>query len=184
MDISILTYGIPFLMSLDIFFLSISGGVTFQPYKSLGSFKISLAFVLSQAVFATAGLYLGTYMQSLFTNLSLLVATSLIGFFAFKMIQEAIKVKNEQRTFLIEDNDIILPLALASSLNTFVFFVGLGFLKIPYIESIIVLSVAVVIISQIGLFIGSHYRPQRIGRSSKLAAGISIIILILLFYFL
>ena len=169
---------------MDIFFLSISGGVTLQPYSWLKTIKTSAIFAFSQVIAAGLGFGIAKLIFPLIADFAEISGVLLIGFFAFKMTQEAVKVRNEQRTFLIEDNDIILPLALASSLNTFVFFVGLGFLKTPYIESIIVLSVAVVIISQIGLFIGSHYRPQRIGRSSKLAAGISIIILILLFYFL
>ncbi len=184
MDAAILTYGIPFLLTMDIFFLSISGGVTLQPYNWLKTIKASTVFAVSQVIAAGLGFGISKLIFPLIVDFAEMSGVLLITFFAFKMTQEAVKVKNEQRTFLIEDNDIILPLALASSLNTFVFFVGLGFLETPYYESMTVLLIAVVFISQMGLFIGSHYRPQRIGRSSKLAAGILIIILILLFYFL
>jgi len=182
MNQTILTYGIPFLISMDIFFLSISGGVTLQPYNWLKTMKASAVFAFSQLLAAGIGMGISLLILPLIIDFSDMAAALLIGFFAFKMAQEAVKVKNEQRTFLIEDNDILLPLALASSLNTFVFFVGLGLLNIPYQESITSLIISVVILSQLGLFIGSHYRPERIGRSSKLLAGISIIILLVLYF--
>ncbi|MCK5857689.1 MAG: manganese efflux pump [Bacteroidales bacterium] len=184
MNQAILTYGIPFLITMDIFFLSISGGVTLQPYNWVKTLKASAVFAFSQLLAAGLGIGISVLILPLIIDFSDIAAALLIGFFAFKMAQEAVKVKNEQRTFLIEDNDIILPLALASSLNTFVFFVGLGLLNIPYQESITALIISTLALSQLGLFIGSHYRPERIGRSSKLLAGISIILLLILFFVL
>lgn len=184
MNLTLLAYTIPFLLAMDIFFLSISAGVTLQPYNWIKTLKASAIFTFSQLLAAGLGMGISTIILPLIIDFSDIAAALLIGFFAFKMAQEAVKVKNEQRTFLIEDNDIILPLALASSLNTFVFFVGLGLLNAPYQESLTSLIISVLFLSQLGLFIGSHYRPERIGRSSKLLAGISIIILLILFFVL
>jgi len=184
MNQQLIIYGIPFLLSMDVFFLSITGGVTEQPYRWRTSFKISAIFTISQFIAGILGMSIAYFILPLISTFSAIAGALLIGFFGSKMMQEAIKVKNEQRTFLIEDKDIIYPLALASSLNTFVIFVGMGFLSVSVITSLVTLLLSIFIISQLGQFIGSHYKPLRLGRSSKLAGGFFIIILIILNYVL
>jgi putative Mn2+ efflux pump MntP len=184
MNQALLIYGIPFLLSMDVFFLSISGGVTQQPYKWVNSLKISLAFSFSQLLAGGLGLLIAKLIFPLITDFSAMAGSLLVAFFGSKMLQEAVKVKNEQRTFLIEDKEILLPLALASSLNTFVIFVGLGFLMVPFIPSLSALIASIFFLSLIGQFIGSHYRPLRLGRSSKFAGGLLIILFIILNYVL
>ncbi len=184
MNISIFTYLIPVLLSLDVFFLSISGGVTLRPYNWISTLKISLAFIFSQLLAAIIGLFFGEMIQPLLKEYSLWASSLLIGFFAFKMIQEAIKIKNTDRTFLLEDNQILWPIALASSLSTMVFFVGLGLLNVDYHQVLPILFFSILFFSQIGLFIGSHYQPLRLGRSSKLVGGIIILAIVILNYIL
>jgi len=169
---------------MDIFFLSISGGVTMYPYRWINSLKISSALVFAQIIAAIIGLFLGEMIQPLMGNYSLWASSLLIGFFAFKMIQEAIKTKNEQRTFLLEDQQILWFTALASSLSTLVIFVGMGMLGMDYHLSLSALLLSIVFFSQLGLFVGSHYRPVRLGRSSKLLGGVLMLILVILNYLL
>jgi len=180
MNQEFLIYGLPFFLTMDIFFLSIAGGVTLQPYQWRVTAKVSAAFIVSQLLAGAIGLILASLILPLIIGFSKITAAILIGFFGSKMMQEAVKVKNEQRTFLLEDSDILLPLSLAGSLNTLVIFLGMGFLQLPYKGSLITLFFSILILSQLGLFIGSHYRPLRTGRYSKFAGGLVMIILIIL----
>ena len=184
MNQALLTYGIPLMLSMDVFFLSISGGVTQQPYKWVSSLKVSLVFAFSQLLAGGLGILIAHLIFPLITDFSVMAGVLLIAFFGSKMMQEAIKVKNEQRTFLLEDKEILLPVALASSLNTFVIFVGLGFLLVPFTATLSALIISIFLLSQIGQFIGSHYRPIRLGRSSKFVGGLLIIIFIILYFVL
>jgi len=181
---NLIIYGIPFFLSLDIFFLSISGGVTLQPYRWSSSLKVSIVFSLSQIIAGFIGLLISSLILPLISEFSFIAGVILVGFFGSKMMQEAVKVKNEERTYLIENNEILYPLALASSLNTFVIFVGLGFLEASYIISLSVLFISIFFVSQFGQFIGSHYKPIRLGRSSKLLGGFLIIVLLILKFIL
>lgn len=181
---NLIIYGIPFFLSLDIFFLSISGGVTLQPYRWSSSLKVSIVFSLSQIIAGFIGLLISSLILPLISEFSFIAGVILVGFFGSKMMQEAVKVKNEERTYLIENNEILYPLALASSLNTFVIFVGLGFLEASYIISLSVLFISIFFVSQFGQFIGSHYKPIRLGRSSKLMGGFLIIVLLILKFIL
>ena len=184
MNQSILIYTLPFLLSMDIFFLSISGGVTMQPYRWGMTLKNSLIFSVFQAFAGLIAFYLAQLISPLVSDYSALAGSMFTAYIGLKMMSEAIKVKNEQRTFLIEDIQILWPLALASSINAFTLFFGLGFFKIPLQASLITLFVSIFIISQVGQFIGSHYRPIRIGRSSKFAGGLFILVIIIINYIL
>ncbi len=180
MNQDIIIYGIPFLLSMDVFFLSISGGVTQQPYRWMDTLKVSLVFSFSQLIAGFLGLFIADLMLPLIQSFAVIAGALLIAFFGSKMMQEAVKVKNEQRTFLVTDQEILFPLALASSLITFVVFLGLGFFDIPYIYSLTTLFISIFFVSQTGQFVGSHYRPLRLGRSSKFAGGFLMIILMIL----
>jgi len=169
---------------MDIFFLSISGGVTLQPYRWSSSLKVSIVFSLSQIIAGFIGLLISSLILPLISEFSFIAGVILVGFFGSKMMQEAVKVKNAERTYLIENKEILYPLALASSLNTFVIFVGLGFLEASYIISLSVLFISIFLFSQFGQFIGSHYKPIRLGRSSKLMGGLLIIVLLILKFIL
>ena len=176
----IVIFVIPFLVCMDIFFLSLSGGVTLVPFQWKTSLFISIVFSLSQLVAGTLGLLIASFILPLISSFSAIAGALLIAFFGSKMLQEAYKVKNVERTYLLEDREILFPLTLASSLSTFVIFVGLGFLQAPYIPTLIILFASAFFLSQIGLFSGSHYRPLRLGRYSKFAGGFLIIIAIIL----
>jgi len=97
---------------------------------------------------------------------------------------DAYKVKNEERTYVLEDHQILGAISLASSFNIFIAFLGLGILGVDFIPSIIVLLLAAFSVSQLGLFAGSHYQPVRLGRFSKFTAGLLILVLTILSYFL
>lgn len=180
----LIIYGIPFFLSTDIFFLSISGGVTQQPFRWVNTLKVSIVFSVSQLIAGSLGLLVAGLIFPLISNFAFMAGILLVGFFGSKMMQEAIKVKNEERTYLIENKEILYPVALASSLSTFVIFVGLGFLEVPFLTPLSVLFGSIFFISQFGQFIGSHYKPIRLGRTSKLMGGLLIIILLILNFIL
>lgn len=180
----ILAYFIPFFLCMEIFFLSISGGVTFIPYRWAYSVKISGIFSLTQFAAGALALLIAQLMYGLIEGFASITGLLLVTFISVKMIREAYVIKNEERTFVVDDSSIIWPLALATSLNTFLLFLGLGFLSVSFTASLVVLVLSSLLFSQLGLFIGSHYRPQRLGRSSKFGGGLLILILTIVNYFL
>lgn len=165
---------------MDIFFLSIAGGVTMQAYKWTETIKISLVFSAVNGLAAVIAFGLSFLINPLISDFSNIVGQLFIAFVAVRMMSDAKKIKNEERTFLLEDNKIVWSLAMASSFNIFLVFLGLGFLGQNHNTPIIVLLVATSLLSQMGLFFGSHYKPVRLGRSSKLAGGFLILVITIL----
>lgn len=165
---------------MDIFFLSIAGGVTIQPYKWTETIKISLIFSAVNALSAILAFSLAYLISPLISAFSAIAGQLFMAFVAVRMMADAKKIKNEERTFLVEDNKIVWSLALATSFSIFLIFLGLGFIGLNHNTPIIVLIVSTILISQMGLFFGSHYKPVRLGRSSKMAGGFLILVIIIL----
>lgn len=184
MENYILIFFIPILLTMDLLFLSIAGGVTLQPYKWQVALKISLVFGAVQSIAAIIAILIAHLLEPLISSFAVLTGSILVAFVAIKMLTDARKVKNEDRTYLMEDNQVLGSISLASSFNILLAFLGLGLLGVDFTPSVLVLLITIVFISQFGLFVGSHYRPERIGRFSKFAGGLLILILTIINYFL
>lgn len=184
MENYILAYLIPILLTMDLFFLSIAGGVTLRPYQWPVAQKISLAFSLAQSIAALIAIFIAQLLEPLISSYMHMMGSILLIYVAIKMLVDARKVKNEERTYVLEDHQILGAISLASSFNIFIAFLGLGLLGVDFIPSIIVLLLSAFSISQFGLFAGSHYQPVRLGRFSKFLAGLMILVLTIISYFL
>jgi len=178
----ILIYIIPFLLASDTFFLSISGGVTLRPFKWIQAFKIAFIFTIVLAFSAMMAFYLGHFIKSLITDFSSVIAHILILFVGIRLINDARKIKNEERTYLLEDLKILLTSALAASFIVFLAFLGLGLMQSGITPLIYIFAIAVFALSILGIFIGSYYQPLRLGRSSKFASGLLMAIFIIIHY--
>lgn len=184
MENYILTFLIPILLTMDLLFLSIAGGVTLRPFQWVVTLKISLVFAMVQGLTAFIAILIAHFLEPLISNFAVITGSILVAFVAIKMLTDARKVKNEERTFILEDKQILGSLSLASSFNILLAFLGLGLLGVDFIPSVLVLLITIVFISQFGLFVGSHYQPERLGRFSKFAAGLLILIFTMINYFL
>lgn len=179
----ILIYIIPFLLASDAFFLSISGGVTLRPFKWIQTFKIAFVYTIILGISAIIAFYLGYFIKFLIADFSIIIAHILISFVGIRLINDARKIKNEERTYLLEDSKILITSALAASFIIFLSFLGLGLMQSGLIPLIYVFAIAIFLLSFLGIFFGSHYQPLRLGRSSKFASGILISVLIIIHYF-
>jgi putative Mn2+ efflux pump MntP len=180
----ILNYIIPILICMDLFFLSITGGVTLQPYSWMNTLKITVVLSASLIISALVGHLLAWSLYPLIEAFASYAGYLLLAFLAVKMITDARKVKNVERTYLLEDAKILYAVALAVLFNTILGFLGLGLLKINLTTELLVIFGSAIIMSQIGLFLGSHYQPMRLGRYSKFGAGVLLLLLLILNYFI
>lgn len=178
----ILTYIIPFLIASDVFFLSIAGGVTIRPFKWLQAINIAITYAIILSLSGGLAFLLAQLLQGLVSNFAILTGHILLMFVGIRLINDARKVKNEERTYILEDQKIMLLSAAAASFIVFLAFLGYGFLLSDFKNVLISLSISVLVLSLLGVFIGSHYQPLRLGRSSKFASGLLISIFIIIHY--
>lgn len=165
-------------LSSEILFLAIGAGVAMHPYSSWLNLKAALIFSFTQFLMAMFGINLGAIITSYIPDFYYPVGLLLIAFVGLKFILEANKIKNEKRTFLIEDKKILLSLSLAASINPFLAFIGFGMIMEKFsIVPAFILPVFVFFTVLTGIFIGNKYRPARIGRFIKYFGGLIFIYL-------
>lgn len=155
-----------------------------RPYKWVEAQKISLALAISQSLAALLGIFMAQLLETLVVSYSQITGSILIAFIGIKLMSDARKIKNEDRTYVLEDRQILGSISIASSFNILLAFLGLGMLGLSYMPSLLVFLLAAFLISQFGLFSGSHYQPIRLGRFAKFTAGLFILVLTIIYYFL
>ncbi len=160
-------------LSGDLIFLAIGAGVAMHPYSLKLSLKASFLIVFFQLVMAVFALNIGFLLVRLIPDFNTVVGLGLLAFVGVKFILEAIKIKNDQRTFLIEDFRVLLSLAIAASFNAVFAFLGLGLVLVKFtLIPLFALPVIAFFTLLIGIFFGNKYQPERFGRFSKLSAGL------------
>lgn len=166
-----------FALSGELLFLAIGAGVAMHPYDSKLNIKAAITFSIAQLIFAAFALYMGSLISGFIPAFSFGAGAITIAFVGLKLVLEANKIKNDSRTFLIEDLQILLSVSLASSFNTVLAFTGLGMILKEFNYYPVILLVVVVFMTVLmGIFIGNKYRPERLGRFSKYFGGLMLIV--------
>jgi len=176
----ILIYSIVLAIALsgELLFLAIGAGVAMHPYSSWLNIKAAFTFSLAQLIMATFAIFMGSLIAGFIPTFSFSAGAITIAFVGVKLILEANKVKNDSRTFLIEDPQILLGVSLAASFNTVLVFTGFGMILTTFSYSPVFILVAIAFIAVLaGIFIGNKYRPERLGRFSKYFGGLMLIFL-------
>lgn len=175
-DFLIYSIILAFAISGELIFLAIGAGVTMHPYSSWLNIKAAFIFGLAQFVMATFALFMGSLISGFIPEFSFMAGAIIITFVGVKLILEANKVKNNSRTFLIEDSQILLGVSLAASFNTVIVFTGLGMILTQFLYfPLLILTTIATITVFIGIFIGNKYRPERLGRFSKYLGGLLLV---------
>lgn len=166
-----------FALSGELLFLAIGAGVAMHPYKALLNLKAAFSFAFVQFVMAAFALFMGSLIASFIPAFASNAGLISIAFVGIKLILEANKVKNDSRTFLIEDAGILVAVSLAAAFNTVIAFTGLGMINANFsFPPLIILAVVAFSLVFIGIFIGNKYRPLRLGRFSKYVGGLVLIV--------
>jgi len=167
-----------FALSGELLFLAIGAGVAMHPYSSWLNIKAAFSFSFIQFIMAAFAFYMGSLIAGFIPDFSFHAGIFVIAFVGVKLIIEANKVKNDSRTFLIEDTQILIAVSLAASFNTVLAFTGLGMIVNQFSYGPVLLLAAVAFVTVLlGIFIGNKYRPERLGRFSKYLGGLMLIFL-------
>lgn len=162
----------------DILFLANGSGVVTQPYSIWVNIKAALIFSFTHIVMALFAINIGFIIADLIPNFSQAVGLLLIAIVGIKSILETSRIMNDQRTFLIEDFQILIGVSLASSFNTVLAYMGYGLYLVQFsLSSIPVLAAFVFFTVLIGVFIGNKFHAENLGKFSKYFGGVIFIIL-------
>lgn len=166
---------------MDSFAVSLtSGSLQCITYKK--GLKIAIVFAVFQAIMPVLGWLLGVTFKDMIEQLDHWIAFSLLFIIGLKMIVEAIKVKPEDRKFNINNNYVLIMLALATTIDAFVVGISFGFLEVNILKAIIIIGIVTFLFSFGGICLGKLNRfikprtAELIGGLVLIAIGVKILI--------
>lgn len=165
---------IGFSLAMDAFSVSLCKGLSFKYKNKIKSLIIAIYFGSFQSLMPLIGFLLGANFQNTITNIDHYIVFFLLSIIGINMI---IETKNE--TCEIDDKvnfKIMLPLALATSVDALAVGISFAFLKVNILKAITIIGIITFILSFIGVEIG-RICGSKTKTQSQIAGGMILILL-------
>jgi putative Mn2+ efflux pump MntP len=144
-------------LSMDTFAVGICAGLTMPKVTSKKALIVGLYFGGFQAAMPLIG-YLGaTLFADRVMDYSHPIAFGLLGFIGCKMIIGSFKKEKNSDNEISLKPVVMLPLAVATSIDALAVGVSFTFLQVNIIPAVIIIGVITLIISMIGVKIGNVF---------------------------
>ncbi len=162
-------------LSMDSFAVSLtSGSLKCINYRK--GLKIAVVLAIFQGIMPFLGWLLGNTFKDMIEQIDHWIAFSLLFIIGLKMIVEAIKVNPEERQFNINNNYVLMMLAIATSIDAFVVGISFGFLEVSILKASIIIGITTFAISFGGICLGNINRFIK-PRTAELLGGLVLIII-------
>lgn len=152
-------------LSLGSLAASLSAGVYERVFLKKG-IRIASIFALFHILMSVLGWLAGFSLNSFIGYYLLWFSFSIIFIIGLKMIFEAIKVNPDERRFDFSQNSVLILLAIASAIDTFIVGISFGFLNSNIIYIAVIFGFLTFIFSLVGLFLGNinRFAKPRVAR--------------------
>lgn len=166
-------------LSMDAFAVSVCKGLATSVVRPLNMLCAGLWFGLFQALMPLIGYLLGVNFSSLIQSVDHWIAFILLSLIGANMIKEAVSSKEECE---VADTGssyafrVMLPLAVATSIDALAVGVSFAFLAVDIIPAICFIGVCTFILSAAGVKIGSVF-GNRFEKKAEIAGGIILILM-------
>lgn len=161
-------------LSMDAFAISLCKGLTIYKNKIKKCIVIGLYFGIFQAIMPIVGYLLANNFKFIIQALDHWIAFFLLTIIGIKMIKDAIMDEND-----LNDSTkvkVMLPLALATSIDALVVGITLTLFDISLFKSISIIGIITFILTFIGSLFAS-YVSNNFGRKSQIIGGLMIIVI-------
>jgi manganese efflux pump family protein len=151
-----------FSLNIDTIVLSISAGMISKPIKFRAAIKLALAFSLPQTLLLVAG-WLGGYILSNFiAQVAAWVAFSILIFIGSKMIFDALRERGKEEVdrhpLKGMSTGAMVGLGFAMSFDAMAVGVSYGLLDAGILLAAIVLTIATILYSLAGTYLGANVK--------------------------
>jgi putative Mn2+ efflux pump MntP len=168
---------IAFGLAMDCLAVSIACGIIFKRVTFWPFFRIAFLFGLFQGIMPLIGWYAGSTFNKYISSFDHWIAFVILLFLGGKMMVEFIKGKDEtggQKKLNPWKLSVVLTLALATSIDALAVGISFAFLDFePYVSALII-GLVTLLISFLGLFLGSKY-GRKLHIPAELLGGIVLI---------
>ena len=166
-------------LSMDAFAVSVCKGLSTSDVRPLNMLCAGLWFGLFQALMPLIGYLLGVNFSSLIQSVDHWIAFILLSLIGANMIREAVSSKEECEVADTGSSyafKVMLPLAVATSIDALAVGVSFAFLAVDIIPAICFIGVCTFILSAAGVKIGSVF-GNRFEKKAEIAGGIILILM-------
>jgi len=178
-QIALLTIALTF----DLSGICLASGFALRKADAAVTLRLLLVLLLTQIILSFAGFMVGTALSGPFGNAGDWIALILFTGIGIKILYELLFPKPGEKIFETPESGTLVRLALASSVNSFVITMGIGFLSPDIPMALLVFSILMLISSATWLYIGRTKGPfflkTRVGALGGLilvAAGLHLFI--------
>ena len=162
-------------LSMDVFAVSVCKGLSVKKVRLSHALIAGLYFGGFQAMMPLIGYLLGSQFEELITSIDHWIAFALLAFIGANMIREALGKKEDE----LNDSfafKVMLPLAVATSIDALAVGVTFAFLKVDIIPAVLLIGATTFLLSALGVKIGSLF-GLRFKKKAELFGGIVLILI-------
>lgn len=168
-------------LAMDAFAVSICKGLAFSKIKLKHVFIVSLYFGVFQGLMPLIGFILGSRFKDFIINVDHWVAFFLLALIGLSMLKEGLSKGYDS----LDDKvnlKVMLPLAIATSIDALAVGITFSFLEVNIISSILIISIITFFICFIGVLIGNSVgivyqkKAQLLGGIILIAIGLKILL--------
>lgn len=161
-------------LSMDAFAVSICKGLAVCQIRKKHMAIVGLYFGGFQALMPLIGYLLGTRFQTLITEVDHWIAFGLLGIIGLNMILESRKESEQMNdSFSFK---IMLPLAVATSIDALAVGITFAFLKVQILPAVLCIGITTFALSAAGLKLGNIF-GSKYRSCAELLGGIALIII-------
>lgn len=170
-------------LSMDAFAVAICRGIQMRRVTFHNAWIIGLYFGAFQALMPLIGYFIGgTFAQSI-ERFDHWIAFVLLGLIGGKMISESLNHTENQPT---DGGDVsarmMLPLAIATSVDALMVGVSFAFLKVQIVPAVLLIGTITLVLSMLGVSIGKLFgdrfrsKAERVGGIILILMGLKILL--------
>ena len=160
-------------LSMDAFAVSICKGLSVQQLKLKHILTVGIYFGGFQAMMPLIGYLLASSFQNLITSIDHWIAFILLSIIGFNMIKEAKEEEKLDCSFCLK---VMLPLAVATSIDALAAGVTFAFLKVNILSAVLFIGIITFILSMIGIKCGNIF-GSRFKSKAEIFGGIILILM-------
>ncbi len=162
-------------LSMDAFAVSICKGLSVRTLKARHCAVAGAWFGGFQALMPLVGWALGRQFESFIKSIDHWIAFALLGIIGANMIREALKKEEEtlNDSFSVK---VMLPLAVATSIDALAVGVTFAFLSVSIVPAILLIGVTTFALSAAGVKIGNVFGAKYKSKA-EFAGGVILILL-------
>jgi len=163
-------------LSMDAFAVAVCLGLTLQKFSFKNALIVGLYFGIFQAVMPLIGYLAATLFADYIISYDHWIAFILLGFLGVRMIVGSFSKEDDNKLPAALTFKIMLPLAVATSVDAAAVGVSFAFLKVDIIPAVLLIGITTLTLSMIGVKIGNVF-GDKFKSKAEFAGGVILILL-------